>query len=221
LKKLFEGLHRFRTDVFQAEKELFQRLAEGQNPEVLFITCSDSRVVPSLLTQTKAGDLFILRNAGNLVPPFGTGDLSQDGTIEYAVSALGVRDIVVCGHSCCGAVTALLQPESTASMPRVRAWLQRAEATRCIIEENYSHLEGDELLRTAIEANVLVQLSNLKTHPSVAARLTRGDLNLHGWVYEFQQGEVRVYDPEVGGFSHLDDPLSQIQEKALPSEAQT
>lgn len=219
MKKLFEGLHRFRVDVHTAEEDLFARLSKGQSPEVLFITCSDSRVVPNLITQTKPGDLFVIRNAGNIVPPFGAGETGVEGTIEYAVDALGVSDVVICGHAKCGAVGAVLDPESVKTLPMVAKWLERAEPTSRIVRKNFGHLEGAALLTASVQANVLVQLANLKTHPSVAARLAKGDLNLHGWVYDFQDGAVTVYDPARSGFVGLEDAPAEPAPVPSPLQA--
>jgi len=203
MQKLIEGLHQFQSDVFSSHRELFERLAHGQKPEVLFITCSDSRVVPHLFTQAKPGELFKLCNAGNIVPPHGASTGGEGATIEYAVLALGVRDIVVCGHTDCGAVKGLLAPESLTELPAVRSWLGHAEATRRIVRENYSHLSGADLVNVAIRENVIVQLENLRTHPAVAARVSRGELNLHGWVYKIDSGDVFAYSPAEGQFLPL------------------
>lgn len=203
MQKLVHGLHAFQRDYFSSQRQLFERLAKGQSPETLFITCSDSRINPNLLTQTEPGDLFILRNAGNLVPPYGATNGGEAATIEYAVAALGVRDIIVCGHSHCGAMKGLLHPEDVAELPVVADWLRQAEATRRIIKESYPHLEDGPLLSATVEENVLVQLENLRTHPSVAAKLARGKLKLHGWVYKLETGQVFQYAPEEGQFELL------------------
>ena len=168
---------------------------------MLFITCADSRIVPDLITQTEPGDLFILRNAGNLIPPHDAAPgAGEAATIEFAVAGLKVKDIVVCGHSRCGAMEALLKPEKAAQLPALRAWLAHAETTKRIVEESYRHLEGKELLTAAIQENVLVQLDNLRTHPAVAASLSRGDLRLHGWFYRLESGEVFAFHPGLGQF---------------------
>jgi len=200
MQKLIQGLHQFQTHVFSSQRELFERLTKGQQPDALFITCSDSRINPNLVTQTEPGDLFILRNAGNIVPPGDLGPGGEAATIEYAVAALGVRDIILCGHSHCGAMTGLLNPETLRELPRVRSWLAHAEATRRIVEQNYRHLAGNALLTVTVQENVLVQLDHLRTHPVVERALARGELNLHGWVYKFETGEVFAYDPEQGQF---------------------
>ena len=209
MQRLVDGVQRFQANVFSAQRHLFERLAEGQNPLALFITCSDSRINPNLITQTEPGELFILRNAGNIVPPYGASRGGEEGSIEYAVSMLGVEDIIVCGHSHCGAMSALLDPSKTAGYPAIRNWLDHAEATRRIIAENYQHLVGELARQTAaVEENVLVQLSNLKTHPAVAAALAREQINLHAWVYEFETGKVFAFDTPAGQFIPIENTTS-------------
>ncbi|MCK6485161.1 MAG: carbonic anhydrase [Phycisphaerae bacterium] len=195
MQKLVDGIHNFKEQVFGTQRALFERLSHGQNPMALFITCSDSRINPNLITQTDPGDLFILRNAGNIVPPYGAANGGEAATIEFAVAGLGVRDVIVCGHSLCGAMKALIEPEPKPDMPAVGAWLAHAESTRRIIRENYTQLHGPSLVTAAVQENVLVQLENLRTHPSVAAAQARGELNLYGWVYKIETGDVFGFDP--------------------------
>jgi carbonic anhydrase len=200
IQRLVEGIHHFQANAFRTQRELFEHLARGQNPDTLFITCSDSRIDPNLITRTRPGELFILRNAGNIIPPFGAAGGGEAPTVEFAVVALGVRDIIICGHSHCGAVKGLLHPDKLIDLPNVAAWLYHAEATRRIMFEKYQHVSAAELLTASIEENVLVQLENLATHPFVAERLRDGKLNLHGWVYDIETGEVYAYDPAAGQF---------------------
>lgn len=207
MQKLIQGIHLFHQENFRPLQGLFESLSKGQNPETLFITCSDSRIDPNLLTRSSPGELFILRNAGNLVPPFGAVRGGEAATIEFAVAGLGVKDIIICGHSHCGAMKGLIDPESLASLPAMADWLQHAESTRRIVDENYEGLHGDQRLTAAIEENVLVQLENLRTLPAVASRLVRGDLHLHGWVYKIETGEVFAFDPACGQFV----PIAQYQ----------
>ena len=209
MQKLIRGVHSFQKNFFSDQAELFERLAKGQAPETLFITCSDSRINPNLLTQTDPGELFILRNAGNIIPPYGAANGGEGATIEYAVAVLGVRDIIVCGHSHCGAMGGLLNPEGLEDLPAVRQWLSHAESTRRIIKENYADFEGSERLTAAIKENVLVQLENLRTHPTVASSLAKGQLHLHGWVYEIETGKVYAFDPENGQFAPLAETSGQ------------
>jgi carbonic anhydrase len=206
--------------VFSIQEPLFQRLADGQNPQALFITCSDSRIDPNLLTQTEPGELFILRNAGNIVPPYGPYAGGEAATIEYAVSVLGVHDIVVCGHSHCGAMSGLLHPDQVASLPAVRNWLAHAEATARIMKENYEHITDPKARLTAtVEENVLVQLENLRTHPCVLAAMSRRDLRLHGWVYKFESGQVFAYDREESQFVRMDRGLATPDDAILARPA--
>lgn len=200
MQKLIQGIHRFQQETFRPLQGLFEQLSHGQNPETLFITCSDSRIDPNLLTRSKPGDLFILRNAGNIVPPHGAACGGEAATIEFAVGALGVKDIIICGHSHCGAMKGVLEPEMVATLPAVAAWLAHADATRRIVQANYKHLDGDRLVMAAVEENVLVQLENLRTLPAVAAQLAQGNLHLHGWVYKIATGDVFAYDLASGQF---------------------
>ncbi len=205
MKKVRAGLAKFQHEVFPRNRDLFESLAGGQNPEALFLTCSDSRIDPCLLTQTKPGDIFICRNAGNIVPAYGDVVGGVSATIEYAVLGLGVKDIVICGHSDCGAMKALLNPRHVAHMPSVSAWLRYGESARFVVEENHSHLSGEERLNALIEANVRAQMDNLRTHPSVAARLAKGALTLHGWTYDIASGEVKEFNPARGSFIPIDE----------------
>jgi carbonic anhydrase len=200
MQKLIEGIHQFQTAIFGSQRELFERLADGQRPDALFITCSDSRINPNLLTQTEPGELFILRNAGNIVPRHGTGSGGEAATIEFAVAALGIQDIIICGHSHCGAMQGLLKPDTLAELPAMSAWLVHAEPTQRIMHEKYQHLDGRAMLTATVEENVLVQLENLRTHPIVEAKLAADVLRLHGWVYKIETGEVFAYDPASAQF---------------------
>lgn len=206
MQKLVDGVHRFQHDVFSTHERFFKRLVEGQKPLALFITCSDSRIDPNMITQTEPGELFILRNAGNIVPTYSNGGSGEAATIEYAVAVLGVQDVIVCGHSHCGAMGALLDPSQVTNLPSVRGWLNHAEATSRIIKENYGHITDPQARLTAtVEENVLVQLENLRTHPSVLAAMGRKELRLHGWVYKFETGQVFAFNPQHGQFESVGD----------------
>ena len=205
MQKLVQGLHQFQSQVFSSHRELFERLGKGQAPETLFITCSDSRIDPNLITQTGPGELFILRNVGNLVARYDEHVGSTAAAIEFAVSALKVKEIIVCGHSNCGAMQAVLDPSGLEGMPAMKAWMAHAKETGRIVRENYGHLEGEARLTATVEENVLVQLENLRTHPSVAAAMEKGALRLHGWVYKIQTGEVFAFDAAQTQFVPLAD----------------
>ena len=201
MQRLVHGIQKFQRGSFIRDQKLFETLVDGQNPLALLITCSDSRIDPNRLTQTKPGELFIQRTAGNIVPPYGSVFAGEAATIEYAVSALKLRDIIICGHSNCGAMAGLLDPVLVKKMPAVRAYLEYAKLTRRIVEDHYRHLKDrKKRLTLTIEENVLVQLENLKTHPCVAAAVSRGDLTLHGWVYQFETGDVFTFDPDRNEF---------------------
>lgn len=201
MQKLVQGLHKFRTEIYPGQKALYQELANGQNPDTLFITCSDSRITPNELTQTEPGDLFILRNAGNLIPAYNGTQIGGEGaTIEFAITELGVKHVVVCGHTLCGAMKALLHPEKLAGVPQVAKWLAHAEPTRRLVEENYAHLNETDRTTVMAEENVLLQIENLRTHPAVRSKLARGELSLHAWVFKIQTAEVFQFNSETSQF---------------------
>lgn len=209
MDKLVGGIRKYKKEYFSEHQQFFEALVQGQSPRALFITCSDSRIDPNVLTQTEPGEIFTLRTAGNIVPPYGSVRGGEAATIEYAVAALHVRHVIVCGHSHCGAMAGLLKPENTQTMPAVRSYLEFAEATSRILNENYPDVEEEEKrLSLAVEENVLVQLENLRTHPSVAAAVGRGELGLHGWVYKFETGDVTAFNPTTGQFL----PVEQVED---------
>lgn len=196
---LLPGLRRFRERVFPAQQELFEALSHGQNPHTLMITCSDSRIDPNLVTQTQPGELFVVRNAGNIVPPFGSSRGGEEAAIEFALEGLGVSNIVICGHSQCGAMAALANQRNLEHMPSVQSWLVHAAATKRRIEllsESQCHVHR------FVEENVLVQVNNLKTHPAVSGALRLGRVRIFGWIYNFECGSVEVYDPITQRYVH-------------------
>ena len=195
MKKLIRGLDKFRQTYVSSHQELLEQLSHGQNPRVLFIACSDSRVDPNLITDTDIGELFVIRNAGNIIPPYGAANGGEGGTIEYAISALGIEQVVVCGHSNCGAMKGLLKLNKLQKdMPLVYDWLKHAESTRRLVMENYPHYKGDDLMEVLVAENVLIQIENLKTYPIVRARLHQGRLKIYPWVYNIETGNVLAYD---------------------------
>lgn len=197
MRKLLKGVHEFQNTYFSSHREMFEQLSLGQHPRILFITCCDSRIDPNLITQTEPGELFIIRNIGNVVPPYGATTGAEGAAIEYAIQELGVKNIIVCGHSHCGAMKGLLQRGNLAEdMPLVYDWLKYAEATRRIIKEHYQGYEGEELLNATIEENVLTQIENLRSYPAVHSKLYSGQLSIHAWVYKIESGGVFVYSTE-------------------------
>lgn len=199
MRKLVDGIHRFQAGVFGPQRALFERLVDRQAPDALFITCSDSRIAPNLITQTEPGELFIVRNAGNLIPPWG-GDSGVAATIEYALECLDVSDVIVCGHTHCGAMAALVHPEKVDELPAVKRWLKFAEGTRRVLQKHYAGASDAELLDLCTEENVMCQIENLRTHPAVMARLAQGKLTLHAWVYDIESGAVHAFSDELGQF---------------------
>ena len=208
MKKLMDGLQKFQREVFPLKKELFERLAKGQKPSTLFITCADSRVVPDLFTQSEPGEIFVIRNAGNIVPAYRRPPGGVTATIEFAVAGLGVKHIVICGHTDCGAMKGLLHPETLTEVPAVGDWLSQADATRRVVLDNYKGEEESTLVNAMIRENVLVQLQNLQTHPSVLSRVVAGEVMLYGWIYNIGTGDVESFDADRQTFIRLDGSYS-------------
>ena len=194
LDVLKAGIRRFRTEIYPAQAETYEKAArEPQRPAALIVACADSRIDPELITQSGPGELFVTRNIGNLVPAYGEMLCGVSAAVEYAVSALKVKHVVICGHTDCGAMKALLQPASTDSMPTVKSWLRNAQAALSVAN---SLAEPDEnpskRLARLTEENVLLQIQHLRTHPSVAGAMAREELTISGWVYDIATGEVRI-----------------------------
>ncbi|GAA0397327.1 carbonic anhydrase [Streptomyces luteireticuli] len=186
---LADGIARFQQDVFPAKAELFAHLAAHHTPHTLFIGCSDARVVPELITQGEPGELFVIRTAGNLVPAYTPGANGVTASIEYAVTVLGVTDIVVCGHSACGAMTALAEGHDLGGAPVVADWLRHADAA---VARTSGMAAGPEKVGALVRQNVYAQLTNLATHPSVARALAEKKVTLHGWVFDIATGRVEA-----------------------------
>ncbi len=204
MKDVIEGFLRFQKEAFPQRSKLFKKLASNQNPKTLFISCSDSRLVPELVTQREPGELFVIRNAGNIVPPFGPEPGGVSASVEYAVMALGVRDIVVCGHSDCGAMTAVATCQCLDHMPAVAHWLRYADAAKAINEAE-EHSSAQSRVDGMVHQNVIAQLGNLRTHPCVALALAKGNITLHGWVYDIESGCIEAFDSKCGKFISLSD----------------
>ena len=202
MQEIIDGFLKFQRDVFPARKELFRKLATSQTPRTLFISCSDSRMVPELVTQREPGDLFVIRNAGNIVPSFGPEPGGVSATVEYAVAALGVTDVVICGHSDCGAMTAVATCKCLDHMPAVANWLSYADSAK-LVNESREHASERERVDSMVRENVIAQLNNLKTHPSVALALAQGRLKLHGWVYDIESGSIDALDSTTRQFVSL------------------
>lgn len=203
--KIAQGVKHFQKEIYPEKQPLFKSLAQTQQPKTLFITCSDSRIDPAMITQTDPGDMFLIHNAGNIVPPHGAAYGGTGASIEYAVSALNVEHVIVCGHSSCGAMTALLHEGSLDGLPAVKHWLSFAESTKAILDVAPKALNEEERIEYCIHMNIPVQLAHLKTLPSVAAKLIQNKISLHGWVYHIESGEIEVYSPENNTFIPFDE----------------
>jgi carbonic anhydrase len=214
VKKLIRGLDKFRQTYVSSHQELLEQLAHGQKPRVLFVACSDSRVDPTLITDTDMGELFVIRNAGNIIPPYGAANGGEGATIEYAISALDIEQVVVCGHSNCGAMKGLLKLNKLQKdMPLVYDWLKHAESTRRLVMENYAHYDDEDLMDMLVAENVLIQIDNLKTYPIVRTRLHQGRLKIYAWVYNIETGEVLAYDARTHTYIP---PEGQLLEEETP-----
>ncbi len=208
MRNIFDRYRRFREELFPGHQKLYEGLQNTQDPEILFITCSDSRIVPGLIIGSEPGDVFVIRNAGNIVPAYNEGvGAGVSATIEYAVTVLKVKSIVVCGHSDCGAMKALLHPEGIQHLPAVSAWLRNSEIARVIVSENKEGRTEEELVDDLIEENVLAQLEHLETHPSVVAALRRGEMKLYAWIYKIRTGEILNFDAAEARFVPLTESM--------------
>ncbi|MCM2430444.1 carbonic anhydrase [Streptomyces sp. RKAG337] len=204
MRDIAEGVQRFQRDVFPARAALFEHLAATHRPTALFIGCSDARVVPELITQREPGELFVIRTAGNLVPAHAAGADGVAASIEYAIGVLGVSDIIVCGHSACGAMTALAEGRDLTALPAIADWLRHADASPAgTAPSGTAPADGGDAVAALIRDNVLTQLEHLATHPSVARALDRHTVTLHGWVYDIGTGAVEELDSASGRFTAL------------------
>jgi carbonic anhydrase len=196
--KLIEGIHKFMHDVVDAEYDFYEGLAKGQHPSTYFVTCADSRVDPNLITQTKPGDLFVSRNAGNIIPPYFKDNPMPSGeaaTLSYAVEVLKVEHIIVCGHSHCGAMAALGNREELDKLPDISRWLDFAQETLDLMEEAHLKVDMEDPSLEQVQINVLVQLRHVASYPAVQKAEEENRLTLHGWVYEIENGAVWSFDP--------------------------
>ena len=226
MNELLGRVFNFEKQVFANESALYNTLAsEGQSPKALMISCADSRIVPEHIVQARPGDLFVCRNAGNIVPPHATQNGGVTSTVEYAVMVLGVRDIIVCGHSDCGAMKALSTDADLTSMPNVAAWLRHSRAAQQVCRQSYTDdLSDAEKLRNMALENVVAQLAHLRTHPSVASGIATGDIALHGWYVDIHAGQVFGLDGQTGRFLPMREdqpmPIALPHARRLAGEGQ-
>jgi carbonic anhydrase len=204
LAKVLRGVAKFQKEAFPQRRAIFERLRSQQQPIAMFFTCADSRVIPTLLLQNEPGEIFIERTPGNIVPKYTDQIAGVTASMEYAAQALRVPVIIVCGHSDCGVMKAVLHPETASGMPALQSWMRNSlPARERLLRDNPGATE-EQKLRLVTEYNVLTQIENLKTHPSVEARLAKGDLEVHGWVYDIASGTVSAADPVSGKFETLE-----------------
>ncbi len=217
MQRLLKGLERFVTSVHSSERDLYQQLATGQHPNIYFVACADSRVQPTSITQADPGQLFVSRNAGNIVPPQGVAG-GEAATLQYAVEVLGVQHIVICGHSDCGAVKAVLN-RPPAALNAINAWIDHAAGIVDLVKQTDLQTEEDRL-RYAIECNVLIQLKHVQSYDFVQAGVTEGRLHLHGWVFDIASGDVLGWDSVTREFKPIFDTGRSLH-KAVPHPAST
>ncbi len=203
MEKLIKGLHKFQTEVFPIQKNFFQDLTKGQSPEILFVSCSDSRINPNLVTSADPGDLFIVRNAGNIIPPNGSGG-GEAATLEFAISQLKVKDIIVCGHSHCGAIEATFYLDKLVDQPNLKTWINNYMVpTLDFVHHNYQDLDAPSLMDILLQEHVLQQLENLKTYDVVTQAIKNQKLTLHAWIYQFENGDIFSFNQQDGQFERI------------------
>jgi carbonic anhydrase len=210
MRKLVQGIADFRRRIRPKVRETFARLALGQRPDALFIACSDSRVAVNVFASTEPGDLFVVRNPGNIVSPaaadgLSVADESEAAAIEFAVEELQVQDIIVCGHSSCGAMTGLLEGRAAISQPHLRSWLRHAEPALTRLADR----AAPRALERLSQGNVLLQLEHLRTYPMVAKEEAAGRLRLHGFWFDIAEAEVLAHDAAAGAFVPLDEAQAE------------
>jgi len=214
---IVQGVLKFRSDIYPSRKDLFRSLADSQNPDVLFVTCSDSRIDPNLVTGSHPGDLFICRNAGNIIPPHSNDTGGMTASIEYAVAVLKVRHIIICGHTDCGAIKGALNMSALDGLPHVREWLGHCRSAMEIVRERHGIATGacldSQYMNEAIEENVLQQVQHLRTHPVVAAKLATRKIKIHGWIYDIESGDIRCCDQDSLEFQQFDDFYAEVIER--------
>lgn len=212
LVTLMLGVRKFKGKLFEEMRHIFERLSTGQDPDTYFVACYDSRLVLPLITQSEPGEFVSTRNVGNIIPRYTSGiNSSEASAIEHAVKSLGVKHIIVCGHSDCGAMKGLLDPNTKARLPIVSSWLAHSQSILDEVNKIAPQLNDKDRLELLTKKNIIAQLDNLKTHPSVAEKLAEKKINLCGWYYDVASGEVSVYDP----LSDIFDPFEVALQKSV------
>lgn len=211
MKKLIQGIVEFRKNLTEERRDLFAKLALGQRPDTLFIACSDSRVVPNLFASTNPGDLFVLRNVGNLIPPADDmQDLSAQAVIEFSVFFLKVSDIVVCGHSECGAMQALAGGIANLPCPHLQSWLKHGVESLNKVRSGFQINPALSEHNQISQVNVLQQMKHITSYPFIQERLKSKELRLHGWWFDIAHANVYCYEPDLGQFVLIDETEAEL-----------
>ncbi len=210
MKKLIQGIVDFRKSLTDERRALFAKLALGQKPDALFIACSDSRVAPNVFASTDPGDLFVLRNMGNLVPPSTSEEASVQAVLEFSVLSLQVSNIIVCGHSECGAMIALTEGINTITYPHMHSWLKIGETSLQKMNEGFSLDTNLSKHNQLSQINVLQQLEHISQYPFINERLSRGDIQIHGWWFDIGKADVYCYEPTLGKFVIIEEAEAQL-----------
>ncbi len=207
MKKLIQGIVDFRNNLTEESRELFAKLALGQKPDTLFIACSDSRVVPNLFASTNPGDLFVLRNIGNMIPPSSATqhDNGASAVIEFSIFSLNISDIIVCGHSECGAMQALAHGTDTQCCPHLGSWLKYGEEALKKVRNGFVISPGLAEHNQLSQVNVLQQLQHIASYPFIQERIEKKQLRLHGWWFDIAQADVYCYEPDLNQFVVIDE----------------
>jgi carbonic anhydrase len=203
LAKITKGVAKFQHEIFPARRKQFEELGNQQHPIAMFFTCADSRIVPNLLMQTEPGEIFTERTPGNIVPRYSDHVGGVTASVEFAIQVLRVPLLIVCGHTDCGVIKALLEPDKAAGMPALQTWMRHSMPARERLLRDNSRWSRDEKLRLLTEYNVLAQLENLKTHPAVEGRLAKGEIEIYGWIYNIASGSILVANEATGTFQPL------------------
>lgn len=217
MEPILRGMLEFQQRVFPENEELFRRLSNGQAPKAMLITCSDSRIDPALIMGTRPGDIFIVRNAGNIVPAAESAGGGESASIEYAVRVLNVEDIILCGHTQCGAMGALIDPASVENLPCVKGWVAQARDALERARSRAASQHDANLLQCCIESNVILQLEHLRSYPFIAERLKAGNLRLHGFVYHFEKGRIDYYEAARNEFVPLQQAVGSGRSQVIAS----
>ncbi|MEM8682213.1 MAG: carbonic anhydrase [Pseudomonadota bacterium] len=216
MQSILKGVLDFQQGAYRDHASLFTALAHGQSPDVMFIGCADSRVDPNALTQSLPGELFVCRNAGNIVPPHSHHACGETASLEYALAVLGVSHIIVCGHSDCGAMKGALNPDALHDLPHVHDWIDHSRAAVEAVRAVKGKADIEDL-DAVIEQNVILQLRHIRTHPVAAARIAGGQLTLHGWVFDIGSGTVIAYDDHSNGFLPIAERYADLSATAAAS----